>query len=118
MKWFRKIIILASSRILLIILSGIVFLSLNEIYLYVTRSEEKAQVSAQMIFIHICERQRLDPTSFRGPDRPRINMDEEQGVYTFMWTRSQEETITVTITYMPYDYPYSLSNALSERNIH
>jgi hypothetical protein len=100
---------------LFVVLGAALYISSSEAYLYLTRSESKAQAAAQVMFAKICDRQRLDPNSFHGPNRPSVHSDEKLGTYTFMWLRSPEETITVSVTYLPYDLPYSISEAITER---
>jgi len=99
---------------LLVLLGGGLYISSSEAYLYLTRSESRAQQAAQAMFEEICGRQRLDPHSFHGPDRLSVQSDEKLGTYTFVWTRSPEETISVSVTYLPYDLPYSISEAITE----
>jgi hypothetical protein len=100
---------------LLVPLGGILYIGSSEAYLYLTRSEARAQSAAQAMFIRICDRQRIDPHSFHGPERPSVQSDQILGAYTFVWTRSPEETIAVSVTYLPYDLPYSISEAITER---
>jgi hypothetical protein len=94
---------------LLVLFGGILYIASSETYLYLTRSENRAQAAAQAMFMKICHRQQLDPRSFYGPDRPSIRSDEKLDVYTFVWSRGPEETITVSVMYLPYDLPYSVS---------
>jgi hypothetical protein len=99
---------------LVVVVGTVVYFGAIETYIYFTRSEAKAQTAAQTMFLKICESEKLDPYSFHGPSRPSIQSDEKLGAYTFVWTRSPEETITVSITYFPYDLPYSVSEAIIE----
>jgi hypothetical protein len=64
------------------------------------------------MFLKICNRNGLDPQSFRGPDRPNIESDKQLGIYTFAWTRAPEEVLYVHVTYLPYDLPYSFVRPL------
>ena len=98
-----------------VLLGGILYIGSSEAYLYLTRSESKAQAAAQRVFTRICDQQQLDPHSFHGPDRPSIGSDEKLGIYTFVWTRSPDEKVYVHVTYLPYDLPYSISEAITER---
>ena len=93
---------------------GALYIRGSEVYLYLTQSEEKAQAAASAMFIKICGRQGLDPRSFHGPDRPSIPSDKKLDSYTFVWTRPPKETITVSVTYLPYDLPYSISEGITE----
>ena len=101
--------------VLLVLLGGTLYFGSIEVYAYITRSESKAQAAAKEEFTRICEQQQLDPHSFRGPDRPNVSSDEKLGIYTFVWTRAPDEKIYVHVTYFPYDLPYSISAAITER---
>lgn len=85
-----------------------------EYYTYFTRSESKALADAQQVFLQVCQDQQLDPRTFKLS--PSI-INKRSGAYMFIWTRSAEETITVSVSYLPYDLPYSISEALVERRI-
>lgn len=97
--------------IFLLLSAGVLYFTAYESYAYLTRSEAKAEAAAQAMFVKICEQNALDPTSFSGPER-RIPQPDE---YNFIWARSPDETISVSVIYLPYDLPYSLSEALIER---
>jgi len=86
----------------------------GETYFYVTKSPERAEAEARRVFLDICARERFDPKAFRGPERPIIESDKERGYYTFSWSKSAEETIWITISYLPYDVSYTISQALTE----
>jgi hypothetical protein len=98
----------------LILLVGVLYLGTTETYLYLTRSEPKAEAAAQTLFLKICDRNGFDPNSFQGPERPNLQGDQKTGGYTFVWQKSPEEIIWVRVSYFPYDLPYSISAALSE----
>jgi hypothetical protein len=100
---------------LLVLLGGILYFVSAETYLYLTQSEAKAQAAAQAMFMRICDRQGLNPNSFHGPERLNVQLDKQRGTYMFVWSRSPEETITVSVMYLPYDLPYSISEAITER---
>lgn len=100
---------------LLILLTGIVYIGSAEVYLYLTQSDVKAQAAAQELFSKICDRQRIDSRSFHGPDRPYIEQDKKNGQYSFIWSRSPSETIYINVSYLPYDFGYSISVAITER---
>ena len=79
-----------------------------ESYLYLTRSDEKAQGVAQQMFEETCREEALDPASFRGPDRPNgLAVDQEIGQYIFRWVRPPHDDILVGISYLPYDVSVS-----------
>lgn len=101
--------------IFVVVFSVPVYLLLAESYIYLTRSDKKAEAEASEMFLRICQRNSLDPRSFRGPDWPNPQVDKENGQYNFVWTRGPDETIDVAITYFPHDYPYSISRAIIER---
>jgi hypothetical protein len=109
---FWKIVRWGGLFALLIPLVGAGYLASAEYYVYLTRSEPKAQAAAQVQFTKICARLELDPNSFRGPERPD-NAAADQ--YTFVWTRSSDETIYVSVAYLPYDFPYSVSETILSR---
>lgn len=100
---------------LLLLLAGPLYLGSSEVYLYLTQSEAKAQAAAQTMFKRICDREGLDPRSFHGPERPSVESDKKLDAYTFVWARSPDETITISVTYLPYDLPYSISESIIER---
>lgn len=99
----------------LLLAGTILYFVASETYLYMTRSEPRAQAAAQQLFMRICSRQGVDPSSFRGPDRPSVQSDERLNSYTFVWTRNPQENITISVTYLPYDLPYSISEGITER---
>jgi len=112
MGYVWKIVRWACIIALLVLLVGAAYLGSVEFYTYFTRSEDKARAAAQVQFLKICDRYEFDPNSFHGPDQPR-NAAPDQ--YMFVWTRSPEETISVSVVYLPYDLPYSISEAISSR---
>jgi hypothetical protein len=111
-RYFWKIVRWGAIFALLIPLVVAGYLGSAEYYVYCTRSEAKARAAAQVQFQKICAQHDLDPNSFHGPDRPS-NAAADQ--YTFVWTRSPDETIYVSVAYLPYDFPYSISEAISSR---
>ena len=111
MKAVWKVLRLSLLAIFLLFLAGVFYLSAFESYIYLTRSDAKAEAAAQAMFVRICEQNGLDPASFQGPER-RIPQPDE---YNFVWARLPEENISVSVIYLPYDLPYSLSDALVER---
>ena len=90
------------------------FLFSIEYYQYLTRNEAKAQEAATAEFRTICIRHGLDPALFHGPVRPDTESDNKSGTYTFDWAISPSETVSVTVMYLPYDMPYSISAGLTE----
>lgn len=100
---------------LLVVLGGIFYFGSSEAYLYLTRSDVKAQTAAQEMFQSICDRHGLDSHSFHGPDRPNTEQDKKNDQYTFIWSRSPDETIYINVSYLPYDFAYSISEAITER---
>ena len=112
MEFVWKIVRWGSITALLALLVGAAYLASVESYIYFTRSEAKARTAAQVQFMKICGRYELDPNSFHGPERPR-NAAPDQNM--FVWTRSPEETISVSVAYLPYDLPYSISETISSR---
>jgi hypothetical protein len=98
-----------------VLLGGILYFGVVESYIYLTRSEAKARAEAQGQFVRICDQLDLDPNSFRGPERPK-NAAEDQ--YIFVWTRSPEETISVSVAYLPHDFPSSFSEAIHPAKYH
>jgi len=114
MKYVRKIILWGGIILLAVPLFGAAYFGSVEFYIYFTRSEAKARAAAQVQFAHICKQYELDPDSFHGPDRPS-NAAADQ--YQYVWTRSSAETISVSVAYLPYDFPYSISEAISSPNL-
>jgi hypothetical protein len=104
---------------LVAILGPIFYFGSLEVYEYLTRSEDKARAAAREMFLKICDRQGLDPHTFRGPDRPSIESDRLLGQYTFVWNRvwEPEEKVYVHVTYLPYDLPYSVSRPIFEQEL-
>jgi hypothetical protein len=101
--------------VLLVLLGGTIYFGSIESYIYLTRSESKAQAAAQMMFLKICESNDLSPSSFHGPGRPSIDLDKKRNQYSFIWTRGPKETIYVNVSYLPYDFATSVSEAIIER---
>ena len=99
---------------LFILLLGFLYFSSWEAYVWLTQSDVKAQAAAEAMFKKICGREGLDPDSFSGPQRPSLQSDKKLDTYTFLWSRAPEETISVSVVYLPYDLPYSISQALIE----
>jgi hypothetical protein len=99
---------------------GFFYVGSVEFYLYVTRSEAKAQAAAEAVFAQVCDQHALDRRAFHGPVRPSasVESDEMLGAYTFRWRESAEREITVSVTYLPYDVPYSMSEGLIEGKPH
>jgi hypothetical protein len=98
--------------VILVPLLAIVYFGTVESYIYLTRSEAKERAAAQAQFIRICDDMGLDPNSFHGPD-PLSNA--APGLIMFVWTKSPEEEIYVSVTYLPYDLPYSVSRGIARR---
>ena len=96
------------------LLAGALCLGSAETYLYLTRSEPKARAAAQELFVRLCAKRGLDPASFRGPTRPSVQSDSMLNTYTFEWTRGPQESITISVMYLPYDLPYSISEGILE----
>jgi hypothetical protein len=94
----------------LVLLAGLAYFGSLELYLYVTRSEAKAQTTAEAVFSEICEQHGLDPRTFRGP----FPLGDDADHYEFVWSQSTGRDITVSVIYLPYDVPYSISPALIE----
>ncbi len=101
--------------VLLVPLGGALLFGSIEGYIYLTRSESKAQAAAQAMFLKTCESDGLDPGSFHGPDRSSIELDKERDQYSFVWTRAPNETVYVNVSYLPYDFASSVSEAIIER---
>ena len=99
----------------LVVTGGILYFGSLEAYLYLTRSDAKAEAEAQKIFSDICDEQELDSDSFHGPDRPNIEQDRKNDQYSFSWSRSPAETIYINVSYLPHDFAYSISEAITER---
>jgi hypothetical protein len=112
MRYVWKTIRWGGIIVLLVLLVGAGYFGSVESYIYFTRSESKARAAAQVQFLKICDRNGLDPKSFHGPARPS-NAAVDQ--YMFVWTRSPEETISVSVAYLPYELPYSMSEAIASR---
>ncbi|PKU21514.1 hypothetical protein [Telmatospirillum siberiense] len=101
--------------IVLSLLACSLYFFIMEGYAYIYRSEDKAQEAAEAIFYKICKNNNLDPRSFHGPERPSIELDKKRDQYSFIWTRRVNETIYVNVSYLPYDFASSVSEALVER---
>src|ERR1700722_11343401 len=97
MKIVRKVIrwlVLGGLLLVLIVVCAITF---AEIHIYLTRSEAKAETAAQAEFKRICDREGIDPLSFQGPKRLYVELGSRANSYTFVWSRSANETITVDV---------------------
>ena len=94
--------------------AGVLYIITSEAYLYLTRSERRAEAAAQELFARLCVRRGLDPRSFGGPTRPSVQSDSKLNSYTFVWARAPEETVTISVTYLPYDLPYSISEGITD----
>jgi hypothetical protein len=92
----------------LLAIAGAIYIGSQEIYLYATRSDAKAQLAAEKMFLEICHREEIEASQFSGP--------ETIGAYSYVWKRTPEETISVSVMYLPYDLSYSLSKALIENS--
>ncbi len=114
MKSFAKGLQWAVIFCLVVVIGVVVYFGVAESYIYFTRSEVKAQTAAQGVFLKVCERENLDPHSFQGPYRPSLEQDKKRSQYTFVWSRKRNESIYVNVSYLPYDFAYSTSEALIE----
>jgi hypothetical protein len=113
-RWLVRIVIATSGIVIVIVISAILYFVLAESLHYLTRSQIEAQVAAQAQFEIICRQQELDSRDFRGPFQPYMRSDRRTHAYNFVWIRMPGETITITVSYLPYDLPYSLSRSLIE----
>src|SRR3954471_20654586 len=114
----RRVLVLlklASIVVLSIVVGAALYFGSTETYFYLTRSDAKALALAQQVFRRVCVEQALDPDSFRGPIRPNPEEDARAAQYNYEWLRAPGEAISVGITYLPHDYGYSISQALTER---
>ena len=91
------------------------FYSINEAYIYFTRSDARESNDAKKEFLMACAELGVNPSSFQGPTRPNKLLDESRNSYVFEWTRRPDEVIAVGISYWPYDIGYSASQGLVER---
>lgn len=100
---------------LAVVVAVIGYFTAVEVGAYLTRSEEKARIAANGLFLQICEQLHLDPSTFYGPERMQnaLESDEKSGSYTFVWARRKEETIAINVSYLPMDMPYSISPAIT-----
>ena len=114
MKPLIKLLRRTTVGVLSIVTALVLYVTAGETYRYVTKSPERAEAEAQRVFLNICARERFDPKVFRGPERPNVQLDEERGYYTFSWSKSEAETIYITVSYVPYDISYTMSQALTE----
>ena len=94
-----------------------VYVSVQELSIYFGRNPSIAEADAWAYFYRICEYERLDPSEFVGPTRLNVEQDEKNAQYTFLWTKSQDETIWMAVSYLPYELNYSISAALTERKL-
>jgi hypothetical protein len=85
-----------------------------EYYLYFTKNEHDAEIAATSVFKRICIQHGFDPHVFHGPTRPDVNSDKKLGIYQFEWTMDTSKVISVSVVYLPYDLPYSISVGLIE----
>lgn len=99
---------------LLILIGGGLYIGASEVYIYLTRSDVKAQMAAQELFHKICDRQGIDSHSFNGPMRLSLEQDYKNDQYTFIWSRAHDETIYINVSYLPYDFAYSISETTTE----
>ncbi len=99
---------------LAIVVGSSLYFALPEAYLYLTKSDVSAQAKAEKIFQKICADEGLDPHSFRGPDRPNVELDKMFGQYNFAWTRFSDQMIYIGVTYLPSDSTYTMSETLVE----
>jgi hypothetical protein len=118
MNWAWKLTKLVVITCLSIVAASAVYFTTYEYYMYFSRNEKSAQVEAKGMFSKICERNALNEQSFHGPERdPRAAVsDGKQHTYTFLWTRNPGEEIEVTVTYLPYETPYSISAGLVQED--
>ncbi len=105
--------ILACVKTALLTIIAILFLTVagiyvNEVYIYLSRSEASAKSYADQIFRSFCADEVIDPKRFSGPtiqtDRTGMWRVEQ---YHFKWTSSPDQVITIDITYFPYDHEVS-----------
>lgn len=96
--------------ILLFILLCLLFIGGKEGYAYLTRSEASAKLSATELFHCISKQQGYREVDFDGPSR----VQDRENVYAFVWTLrgAQNSTISIVVSYFPYDIDYSVSEAL------
>jgi hypothetical protein len=71
------------------------------------------------MFKKLCDRNGLDAKSFHGPERNEkaAESDSNRKAYSFLWTGNRDEVIAITVTYLPYDQPYSISGSISLRKV-
>lgn len=85
-----------------------IYIAGGEVATYVARSPAAAEEDARKAFVRICDREGFDQSSFNGPIREDLS---PLSVYRFVWMdkKEKEATITIDISYMPYDLNYYLS---------
>jgi hypothetical protein len=110
-RWAWIIVRWAGSAVLLVALFGALYLGAVESYFYITRTEAKGRAAAQVQFVKLCDEYKLDPNSFRGPDLVK-NAADQYYSYSFVWTRSPQEEIFVSVVYLPYDLLSSVTEAI------
>jgi hypothetical protein len=98
-----------------LIISIVLYWLSYEGFEYLTRSEIKARGAAEKLFEDICARDGFDPREFVGPNLTYSISNGLSTQYNFVWIRNPAETISIGVTYFPYDLPYSLSRGLIER---
>jgi hypothetical protein len=110
-KWIRRLPVI----ILIVGLVPILYISGGELWVYATRDFDKAKATAQKTFMRVCQKESLDPQTFVGP---RQIVDYANAYYAFEWNvrGHEDETITISISYLPYDVGYTMSVSLIQRN--
>ena len=108
--WARCLLVIALA---IPVLFGL-YLAASEAAFYFQRSPRRAEQAARKVFLEVCIREHLDPKSFTGPYKPKSPVDQQRNEYTFIWSKTPEESIYVHVSYLPYDIVYSMSAALVE----
>ncbi len=94
------------------------YVSLWELYKFESRSDISAQASATILFHQICIQNGYNEKTFRGPFRRQKTSDREHGNYTFEWNSGPTDSVTITVTYLPFDLTYNISTSLVLKAAH
>ena len=103
--------------VVLIPVSGCVFVVGDETVAYLRRSEEHARSEAVAYFALVAGRMKFDPALFLGPTRVEAMADHDarSGSFTFEWRANPDLKdkinpaliYTIHISYLPYSIEYS-----------
>ena len=113
----RKILRWALFLVVMIPVSGCVFVVGDETVAYLRRNEERARSEAVAYFALVAGRIKFDPALFLGPTRVEAMADHDarSGSFTFEWRANPDLkdkinpalVYTIYISYLPYSIEYS-----------